>query len=233
MYERNTKSTNGFRQRTGIILAIIYLLVVSKFISKKISKEKFKKVFAIIHKILGITLIVFSIFHMILVWPLMEQRPFSMFILGFIMIFLGLIEWFSYIFRKKLKKNCIVIHRVVAAMLLICILTHVIIGITSMNTYLMRIQDIQVENVDLSNVKPGVYIGDYDAGYIYAKVKVTVKDNKIVSVDLLEHRNERGIKAEVITEDMVKYQKVKVDAVTTATNSSKVIMKAVENALEE
>ena len=76
-----------------------------------------------------------------------------------------------------------------------------------------------------------VYIGECNVGYIYAKVQVGVKDNIITVVNILEHRNERGKPAEVITENIVKTQQVQVDAISGATNSSKVIMKAVQNAL--
>ena len=68
-------------------------------------------------------------------------------------------------------------------------------------------------------------------GYIYAKVEVEIRDNEIVSINILEHRNERGESAEKITDDMVAEQEINTDAVSGATNSSNVIKKAVENAL--
>lgn len=80
-------------------------------------------------------------------------------------------------------------------------------------------------------MKDGVYIGEYDAGYVYSKVKVEVLNGRIESVDILEHRTERGKKAEVVVEDIVNKQEIAVDAVTGATNSSRVIEQAVYNAL--
>ena len=68
-------------------------------------------------------------------------------------------------------------------------------------------------------------------GYIYAKVRVAVKGGEIASIDLLEHRNERGAAGEGVLERIVSEQNVGVDAVSSATNSSRVIEKAVENAL--
>ena len=67
--------------------------------------------------------------------------------------------------------------------------------------------------------------------YIYAKVEVTVKDKAITNIALIEHMNGKGKPAERIIDDIVKQQSVAVDTVSGATNSSKVIMKAVENAL--
>ena len=64
-----------------------------------------------------------------------------------------------------------------------------------------------------------------------AKVSVTVKDNKITDITLLNHKNERGKPAEVIPEKVLKAQSLQVDTISGATNSSKVILKAIENAL--
>lgn len=48
----------------------------------------------------------------------------------------------------------------------------------------------------------------------------------------MEHRHERGKAAEVVIEKIIKEQKIDVDAISGATNSSTVIKKAVENALK-
>ena len=45
-------------------------------------------------------------------------------------------------------------------------------------------------------------------GYIYAKVEVEIKDSAIVSINLLEHRNERGKHAEDIIDDIISEQKL-------------------------
>ena len=68
--------------------------------------------------------------------------------------------------------------------------------------------------------------------FIYAKVEVTVQNGKITNINILEHRHERGKTAEVIADSIVDEQKIDVDAISGATNSSTVIKKAVENALK-
>ena len=85
----------------------------------------------------------------------------------------------------------------------------------------------------MTGIADGDYIGDYDAGYIYAKVQVVVKDGKMKEIRILEHRNERGQRAESIVEHIVDKQRLDVDAVTGATNSSLVIEKACENAITQ
>lgn len=49
-----------------------------------------------------------------------------------------------------------------------------------------------------------------------------IEDGRIVSINLMEHRNERGETAEVIVDNVVATQKIDVDAVSGATNSSNV-----------
>lgn len=114
----------------------------------------------------------------------------------------------------------------------------IVIGLAILVNYLLGVKKYQntVKNMTFSeaNIKDipdGIYEGDCNVDYIYAKVKVTVQDGKIQNIELVEHKNDKGAAAEVIVDEMVEQQKIDVDVVTGATNSSKVIKKAVENAL--
>jgi len=79
----------------------------------------------------------------------------------------------------------------------------------------------------------GSYEGSYERGPNKAVVKVTVEDSKIVTIQLLEHSAWRGKKAElVIPRIIIERQSTEVDAVSGATNSSRVIMNAVQRAIE-
>ena len=80
-------------------------------------------------------------------------------------------------------------------------------------------------------VPDGVYVGEYDVDFIYVKVEVTIEDGEIAGIDLLEHKNGRGEPAEIVTDRIIEEQKIDVDGVSGATNSSIVIKKAVESAL--
>lgn len=97
--------------------------------------------------------------------------------------------------------------------------------------YQSEVASITVSDVDLSVIPDGTYTGECNVDFIYAKVEVTVEGGAIKAVDILEHKNERGAPAEAIADAIVKEQRLDVDAVTGATNSSRVIKKAVENAL--
>ena len=113
-----------------------------------------------------------------------------------------------------------------------------LIGVSYMAVYLKSIADYKKEvkettftNIDISNIPDGVYIGEYDVNVIYAKVEVTLENGEITNINILEHRNERGKPAEAVINKILEEQKIDVDAVSGATNSSTVIKKAVENAL--
>ncbi|MBU3154590.1 FMN-binding protein [Clostridium estertheticum] len=101
----------------------------------------------------------------------------------------------------------------------------------SVQKYKQIVKGIKIDTVDLSEISDGKYTGSCDAIVIGAKVAVTVKNHKITSIVLLEHKTERGKPAEVIPARVVKTQSLQVDTITGATNSSKVILKSIENAL--
>lgn len=121
---------------------------------------------------------------------------------------------------------------------LIVIGTVLIIGIASLliylnivNNYREKVANTQISNVTLSEIPDGSYIGDYDVGFIYAKVEVTVRNGRITDIKLLEHKNGKGKEAERIIDDILNTQSLNVDAVSGATNSCIVIRKAIEVAL--
>ncbi|OHD16036.1 MAG: hypothetical protein A2086_15395 [Spirochaetes bacterium GWD1_27_9] len=92
-----------------------------------------------------------------------------------------------------------------------------------------------IENVDLSLVKDGTYEGKYDVKLISAVVDVTVLDHKITDIKLKEHKHGPNPKyaGDDTTKRVVDKQSLIVDGVTGATNSSKVIKKAIELALKK
>ena len=99
--------------------------------------------------------------------------------------------------------------------------------------YQNKVKNTVISGVNISQIPDGVYIGEYDVSYIYAKVEVTVKSGEITGISILEHRNDRGESAERIIDEIIERQEIDVDAVSGATNSSTVIKKAVENAVNQ
>ena len=88
-----------------------------------------------------------------------------------------------------------------------------------------------IAQVDLTQKADGTYKGSYSVFPVSAKVSVTVIDHKITAIELVEHKNGQGAKAEVIPDRVLSAQSLQVDSIAGATYSSKVILKAIENAL--
>ncbi len=101
----------------------------------------------------------------------------------------------------------------------------------SVADYKKAVKETIFSNLDISDVPDGVYVGEYDVDFINAKVEVTVQNRVITNIDILEHKNGRGSPAEIVVDRIIEEQKIDVDAVSGATNSSIVIKKAVENAI--
>lgn len=114
-----------------------------------------------------------------------------------------------------------------------CIILFLLIGGKLILDNLVKdVNHILVTNPDLVDISDGTYIGEYSVMPVYVKVEVSVKDHKLTNIVILEHNNGLGSKAEKIIDYVIKEQSLKIDAVSGATISSKCILKAVENALQ-
>lgn len=123
--------------------------------------------------------------------------------------------------------------------ILLIILSLFIVGLIGGIVYLKNVADYKqavkettFDEINVADIPDGIYTGEYDVKFIYAKVEVTVENGKVVSINILEHKHERGKTAETVIDKIISEQKIDVDAISGATNSSTVIKKAVENALK-
>lgn len=91
--------------------------------------------------------------------------------------------------------------------------------------------DIIIEDVNISAVSDGSYTGEYTTTLVSAKVEVEVMNGQIIDIDIIEHEHGPEHGAYDVAQHIVDYQQINVDTVSGATMSSKVIMKAVEDAL--
>ncbi len=125
--------------------------------------------------------------------------------------------------------------KIVMILIMLFLLLALIFGIAYIDRvgeYKRAVKETTIEEVNISDIPDGVYIGEYDVDFIYAKVEVDVSGGKIIDVRILEHRQERGKAAEAVANEIVDEQRIDVDTVSGATNSSIVIKKAVEVALK-
>ncbi len=93
--------------------------------------------------------------------------------------------------------------------------------------------DIDVQTPNFTGLPDGAYTGSFDGGLVKATVNVAIAGGRIEKVTIVSHKCGKGKPAEVIVNDVVKRQSLDVDAVSGATRSSKVILKAIEVALTQ
>lgn len=211
----------------GIILVVLFvILCLLPLISKKQKSPKRKKITMKLHCYLSIGVTVLTAIHLLLTLSFFKQRPIGMYVSGVIMFLCMVAACIGN--RRKISRR---IHGLLSLVILIFLCIHIYFGVSSFNQYQNTISGIRISQVDLSTIEDGTYEGECDAGYIYAKVRVYVTDGVIVNIEILEHRNEKGSAAEQIVNSIMELQSLDVDAITSATNSSEVIKKAVENAL--
>lgn len=102
---------------------------------------------------------------------------------------------------------------------------------SSIESNLEQLTSLTISDIDLSTLEDGTYKGSYKVFPIDVEVRVTMENHRIAGIDLVKHTNGQGASAEIIPGKVVDAQSLEVDAVSGATYSSKVILKAIENAL--
>lgn len=120
----------------------------------------------------------------------------------------------------------------VAVIVLVAIIAAAFGAKSYIESSLEKLTETSITDVDLSKIADGVYKGSYKVIPVEAEVKVTVEDHRITGIELVKHLNGQGAAAEVIPDRVVGAQSLEVDIVSGATYSSKVILKAIEDALK-
>lgn len=128
--------------------------------------------------------------------------------------------------KKKIISCIVVIFLLIG---LLCLALY----LKSVSDYKQAVNNIIFEEIDITKIPDGTYVGECNVNVIYAKVEVIVQNGEIKNIDILKHKNERGEAAETVIDKIADEQKIDVDAVSGATNSSTVLKKAVENALAQ
>jgi len=98
-------------------------------------------------------------------------------------------------------------------------------------TQLEHYRNMPITEINLNQINDGYYSGRADYGFEYL-VGVEIRNNSIKTIDILKNRDSfyarqaEGIKYKVLLE-----QKINMDGLTGATTTSKILLKAMENAL--
>jgi uncharacterized protein with FMN-binding domain len=121
---------------------------------------------------------------------------------------------------------------ILVGVIIIVIIFGVVKFISLMEETTKQFDDVEIHNVNLAKIENGEYTGSFRTTAVSVEVKVIVKDHKINNIEILKHDNGQGAKAEAITDKVISEQSLEVDFVSGATYSSKAILKAIENALD-
>ncbi len=90
---------------------------------------------------------------------------------------------------------------------------------------------IELGDPDFGSVPDGSYRGSFDGGIVKAEVELSATAGIVTDISLLRHDCGKGAPAGIIVERVVQAQSLRVDTVSGASYSSKVILRAIENAI--
>lgn len=127
-------------------------------------------------------------------------------------------------------KRALKILLIIPAVLALFIITICAVIVIRMNS---QVKSFDRSEIDVSQVKDGIYEGRSETDMVKVDVRVTVSNGDISDIEIVRHECGKGKIANVIVEDMIEKDDVEVDAVSGATFSSEVIKDAVRNALRK
>ncbi|HHX16422.1 MAG TPA: FMN-binding protein [Mollicutes bacterium] len=104
--------------------------------------------------------------------------------------------------------------------------------ISKIESNLKGLLNVEIKEINLTQIEDGKYIGRYEVFPVAVEVEVAILDHKISKIKIIEHENGQGGSAEVIIDKVIEKQSLEVDVIAGATYSSKVILKAIEDALD-
>lgn len=117
--------------------------------------------------------------------------------------------------------------------IVLLILVIVVLCVKLGASYLTKqtLKKVTIQNVDVARLANGEYEGTAKISPVSAKVNVLVNEGKIASIKIEDHMTGLGKDGEQIVNKIIDEQSLKVDAISSATQSSVTIIKAVEDAL--
>lgn len=99
--------------------------------------------------------------------------------------------------------------------------------------FMGEINRIEIVEPDLAKAADGTWVGEWNTALVSATVSVDTLSHGISGIDILRHECGKGRPAEAIVGRVVAAQRLTVDTVSGATGSSKVILRAIQDALEK
>jgi uncharacterized protein with FMN-binding domain len=229
-----------------VVLSVIYIL------RKVIVKSKNKNAYLLAlnknlrkhHKLLGILLVITGLIH-----GYFSSESILSLNLGTVAWIVSILLGLNWMARKKLSKykGWIYYHRILTLVFILTIVLHVVqVGGIQVTKFLLGSGTSAGEKVTISDpiktlegatFKDGVYTGEADGFRPGIKVSIEIKNNSIISVEVIEHNevNSRFYQKALdsIPQAILDNQSPNVDATSGATFTSTGIMNAVNDALSQ
>lgn len=122
----------------------------------------------------------------------------------------------------------------IAVSILIVLLLIALIGVFFISRGLKSGMNLVINDVNLSSLSDGMYNGKYNAGRWTNEMNVTIKDHKIIKIDVVK---DVSFSMPEVTEAMIskvlEKQNTNIDVITGSTVTTKAYLKAIENALSK
>lgn len=91
----------------------------------------------------------------------------------------------------------------------------------------------EIESINITEIDDGIYRGKYEVFPVSVELNVEVKDHQIIEIDILKHDNGQGKPAESIINSVIEQNSIDVDVISGASYSSRTILQAISNALNQ
>jgi uncharacterized protein with FMN-binding domain len=122
----------------------------------------------------------------------------------------------------------------IAVSILIVLLLIALIGVFFISRGLKSGMNLVINDVNLSSLSDGMYNGKYNAGRWTNEMNVTIKDHKIIKIDVVKDVSFSIPEVtEAIISKVLEKQNTNIDVISGSTVTSKAYLKAIENALSK
>ncbi len=151
----------------------------------------------------------------------------------------GMVVFFVLILVSVIKpwgqrKPLLQIKRKATLIIVATLTVFALLSLSMQSISLSRYRSMRIADSDLSKLRDGIYFGRSTMGGFTYRVEVEVTNHKIENIKILSNRESPYARfAEGVIPRIKRKNNANVDTITGATTTSKCLMKAVENALEQ
>lgn len=106
-------------------------------------------------------------------------------------------------------------------------------GITYLQKDMKVVEDLSIDQIDLSSIEDGTYVGTYEQGRFTNTVEVVISNHEIISITIVDTLTfEKEDVTQLLIDQVIEGQSLDVDGVAGASLSVNAYLKAIEIALK-